>query len=624
MRVATHCEASTPIQLTIFNPRAQFSYLRERLLPTMPFGNRRGSARGAFDDDEPDTSGRPKSGGLAKIVRAASFSRRKKNDETSSGSSSTQSSPTADGTPLKGWLSKRHNKEKSVSQQWGRRYFSVDGVRGTLSYAKGEAKTPSAILPLADISSVTPFDGHKHGAHAFVISCPPVHLTVRAEDEQERTMWINGLTAKAAEWKGKSGVRTAVTLSGAGPVATATAEPEPSNFGTVTREAGDEPGGAVAGETYGYSEQPPPGTRLLPRDSVPKPSRRSPDLNRPRPASPERDSSGGYTDADGMYNAPLVVRHDLARSHPEEVSAVQTVELVSDDDDLDVVDGGDGRTIGGAPAAAGDFGIARTSDLDRGARDLASMLSSDEDEDDDLPPPRAAPTAARAAPAYCGASPAADIAASPLGADLMPAASAPAASAVAAASAAAAATAAAIDAAAVAEVPSSPASMPTVAAPAPAAPASPMSWLSAMPDSVYAESPPGATPPRAAAAAALPEVPSPVPESPEQAPPPPPPHESPSPIRPAAAAAAAAAALDPASPPPALPLRTAADEDWDSSPGGSPMPPPPPPPPADPPQPEPEPEFMAPPPSDLGPVAVGDGIVADSNFIEDDWDDEEE
>ena len=131
----------------------------------MPFGNRRGSARGAFDDDEPDTSGRPKSGGLAKIVRAASFSRRKKNDETSSGSSSTQSSPTADGTPLKGWLSKRHNKEKSVSQQWGRRYFSVDGVRGTLSYAKGEAKTPSAILPLADISSVTPFDGHKHGAH---------------------------------------------------------------------------------------------------------------------------------------------------------------------------------------------------------------------------------------------------------------------------------------------------------------------------------------------------------------------------------------------------------------------------------------------------------------------------
>ena len=34
--------------------------------------------------------------------------------------------------------------------------------------------------------------------------------------------------------------------------------------------------------------------------------------------------------------------------------------------------------------------------------------------------------------------------------------------------------------------------------------------------------------------------------------------------------------------------------------------------------------IMAPPPSDLGPVAVGDGIVADSNFIEDDWDDEEE
>ena len=150
----------------------------------------------------------------------------------------------------------------------------MSAARSASCLLASPAKTPSAILPLADISSVTPFDGHKHGAHAFVISCPPVHLTVRAEDEQERTMWINGLTAKAAEWKGKSGVRTAVTLSGAGPVATATAEPEPSNFGTVTREAGDEPGGAVAGETYGYSEQPLPGTRLLPRDSVPKPSRR--------------------------------------------------------------------------------------------------------------------------------------------------------------------------------------------------------------------------------------------------------------------------------------------------------------------------------------------------------------
>ena len=56
---------------------------------------------------------------------------------------------------LHGWLCKRHAKEKSMMNQWARRYFVVDDTRGTLSYMKSEhTKKASVVLPLVDISSV--------------------------------------------------------------------------------------------------------------------------------------------------------------------------------------------------------------------------------------------------------------------------------------------------------------------------------------------------------------------------------------------------------------------------------------------------------------------------------------
>ena len=91
---------------------------------------------------------------------------------------------------LHGWLTKRHAKEHKVSGQWAQRYFSVDERRGTLSYAKSEHKVyhgkSTAVLPLCDITSVKIIDMDEHGPFCMLISCPPVHLTVRARDSQVR------------------------------------------------------------------------------------------------------------------------------------------------------------------------------------------------------------------------------------------------------------------------------------------------------------------------------------------------------------------------------------------------------------------------------------------------------
>ena len=83
---------------------------------------------------------------------------------------------------MHGWLYKRHTHEKRMKAQWAKRYFTVDEHRGTLSYAKSEFKRPTVVLPLCDITSVKTVEMEVHGPFCFVISCPPVHLTVRSEN----------------------------------------------------------------------------------------------------------------------------------------------------------------------------------------------------------------------------------------------------------------------------------------------------------------------------------------------------------------------------------------------------------------------------------------------------------
>ena len=152
------------------------------LLRKASFGRRPSSraqapeAEAEAEEAQADAEGTKK--GIGRLLRSASFERRRRGkadagangapgatDESEGSSTLSERTPT---TPehgeLRGWLLKRHSRFKSAEVlQWANRYFSVDDVRGTLSYSKAEIfsagknpamKKPSAILPLADISQV--------------------------------------------------------------------------------------------------------------------------------------------------------------------------------------------------------------------------------------------------------------------------------------------------------------------------------------------------------------------------------------------------------------------------------------------------------------------------------------
>ena len=168
-------------------------------------------------------SGEQKSSNVGRLFRSASWERKRRGSNAKDRGTATHGSAPArttesdtssantgsardDGRPLRSWLHKRHQKDASVQTlQWAWRFFSVDDVRGTLSYSKSEKRKPSAILPLADITNVKVLEGGKMGDFqwCFLISCPPVHFTVRAKDFEERDFWLHGLSARAAKWKEK-------------------------------------------------------------------------------------------------------------------------------------------------------------------------------------------------------------------------------------------------------------------------------------------------------------------------------------------------------------------------------------------------------------------------------------
>jgi len=138
------------------------------------------------------------------------------------------------------------------------RYFTVDDLRGTLAYSKSVTKKPSVVLPLTDITKATPprwrdAPAHTHprpltrhdsspsrrcnprtslqptpspppltqslppisqieaadleschgASFPFVVSCPPVHLVLAAEDRQDQRLWITGLQKRVQLWRDK-------------------------------------------------------------------------------------------------------------------------------------------------------------------------------------------------------------------------------------------------------------------------------------------------------------------------------------------------------------------------------------------------------------------------------------
>ena len=97
------------------------------------------------------------------------------------------------------------------------------------------------VLPLCDVAKVTPTEGDLWGDFWFIISCPPVHLTVRADSLADRNRWIAGLIHHSRVWREKNGqiARVAtVATRGVGAVPGAGAVP-PKDEETYTERSAD-------------------------------------------------------------------------------------------------------------------------------------------------------------------------------------------------------------------------------------------------------------------------------------------------------------------------------------------------------------------------------------------------
>jgi len=364
--------------------------------------------------------------GIGRLLRSASFERRRRGKQTDTGtngapgatdesegsstlSERTPTTPTDDGE-MRGWLLKRHSRGKSAEVlQWAHRFFSVDDVRGTLSYSKAETfsygknpavKKPSAILPLADISQVVALEGKDIGATdgatasslCFLISCPPVHLTVCAKDVKTRDFWLNGLQARAAKWREKLGPMAVAVSPKLGPsVASPSPPPLPNNCHPM-EESSESLGPSVddrheaviegrlarAGEGWRAPaaaspderpEAPPAAAR--PGSAAPREGLSTPHGGRPQSASTPRE---------GRHVRAARLRQEAARTRSNPVAppplppGYGTEELHSDEEEEDVGEAQEQARIG----VPGLGGLAEM-------RDLADMLSSDE-EDEDAPP----------------------------------------------------------------------------------------------------------------------------------------------------------------------------------------------------------------------------------------------
>ena len=189
-------------------------------------------------------------GVVSRVIRTASFSRRSSrnsgasNREGTTSEESNSSSPRTDSRcaspaspesdaplsdKLEGWLLKRHTSEKTIGAQWARRYLHVNEVRGTLSMSKGPTKMASAVLSLNEIKSVMVSErSNETGPNCFVISCPPVHLTVRADSPEECRMWVRQLRLRADAWRAKSNPVVSARVAGAAELQGASPSPSPS------------------------------------------------------------------------------------------------------------------------------------------------------------------------------------------------------------------------------------------------------------------------------------------------------------------------------------------------------------------------------------------------------------
>ena len=154
---------------------------------------------------------------------------------------------------LSGWLLKKHARKGLLgAEQWGRRHFVVDDDAGTLAYAKDEKKrgADSVTLALVEIARVHELAGevaprkwsrhHDADGAPFEVVWAGGRLVLRAEDREERTMWVRGLQRRIAERRGRAAGHPAEALAsprGADGEKTNTDESTASDDGSTTTSA---------------------------------------------------------------------------------------------------------------------------------------------------------------------------------------------------------------------------------------------------------------------------------------------------------------------------------------------------------------------------------------------------
>ena len=363
-------------------------------------------AKAAAPATKPPTA--PAGGRVSKMVRSASFSRRRasstaREGATSEESSSGESSPTsrcmspdeddrASNTPLSatlaGWMLKKHTHEKSMRAQWAKRYFAVNELRGTISMSKGPKKKASAVLPLADIKSVKVCSAADMGvANCFQISCPPVHLTLRAEDRDECRMWVRQLQLRVDTWQAKAANQVKVaSFAPFAPHAVAPShaaqrpQPEPRQDCMVPASEVHEADGRGSFREVG-------GGRIISE------GRTAVEMEEAAPFDGGHRRRHHHDEHDDELDEAPRVHPPLRAAAPEveEATFDETVELLSDgDDDDDNDDVVGGRGGGGVPRDVQPSGGARSPSPPASEskalplpRDLEAMMSSDEDEDEE-------------------------------------------------------------------------------------------------------------------------------------------------------------------------------------------------------------------------------------------------
>ena len=351
------------------------------------------------------------------MVRSSSFSRRRSSSAaregaTSEESSSGESSPTsrcmspdeddrASNAPLSatlaGWMLKKHTHEKSLGAQWAKRYFAVNEQRGTISMSKGPKKKASAVLPLADIKSVKVCAADEVGvANCFQISCPPVHLTLRADDREECRVWVRQLQLRVDNWQAKA----------ANTVKVASFAPHPETMHAAAQQPQPQPRQDCVAPVLSVHEGDGRGSfREVGGGRIISEGRTAAAMGAPFDDATDRlgddnDHRRRHHEHEEMRSARVHPPPRAAAPVVEEATFDETVELLSDDDDDE--DDDDVGAVGvsrdvqsfGAPSPPASLSKALPP-----PRDLEAMMSSDEEEDDDDEDIEIAAARARLAPA---------------------------------------------------------------------------------------------------------------------------------------------------------------------------------------------------------------------------------